>query len=82
MRDEMLTMVFANKAFDVNVVGVKIDKGLFKLAKFVDDVEYCDLDERAWVCSVGRDKKSGEIFASTDFRFNHHNSQYDCLFLR
>lgn len=78
---DMLVQVFKNEAVDVNVIGTPVEKGVFKLARFTEDTDYCDLVGRAWIWSIGRHKQSGEIRASTDTRF-YNNSEYECLFLR
>jgi hypothetical protein len=67
--------------FDVREIGEHIAPGLFKLNKFEEDADYRDklTDRPVW--SIGKSKKTGEIFAALDVRF-YENSYYECLWLR
>ena len=68
-------------ALDVRAEGHEVMPGVFRLARFVEDVDYCDgLGER-WVWSIGRRLEDGAIFASVGTEF-YQNPEFDCIFLR
>jgi hypothetical protein len=79
----MREKVEKGEARDVNAIGAKVKEGLFLLSGFTEneDVDYCDLPSQAWIWSIGRHKKSREIFASIGTEF-YDNPDYDCLWLR
>ena len=54
---------------------------IYKLNGFVDGKDYCDSEREQWIWSIGKNNKTGEIFASTDTRF-YQNPDYECLWLR
>lgn len=68
-------------ALDVFKEGKEIAAGLYKLNRFVCDVDYCDAQKEYWIWSIGQHYDTNEIFAATDSRF-YLNDQYRCLFLR
>lgn len=73
------------KVVDVNAIGAPAgdEPGLFILrtADFEDGVDYCDFKNREWIRSIGRNKYSGAIYASTDTRF-YQNDDWECIWLR
>lgn len=79
----MREKVEKGEAKDVNAIGAKVKEGLFLLSGFTEneDVDYCDLSSQAWIWSIGRHKKSRDIFASIGTEF-YDNPEYDCLWLR
>jgi hypothetical protein len=82
----MNNLAMANKlktgeCLDVLKEGVEVVPGLYKLARFVDDVDYCDATREWWIWSIGQHKETGEIFASTNTQF-YQEDNYTCLFLR
>lgn len=54
---------------------------VFVLSRFVDGKDYCDAESESWIWSIGKSKKTGVIFASTDTRF-YQNDDFESLFLR
>lgn len=82
----MKMMVDKGKALDVMVIGevfiiLKPKIYIYKLNEFHEGKDYCDPKRDRWIWSIGRDKKTGDIFASTDSRF-YCNEEYECLWLR
>lgn len=45
------------------------------------DIDYCDANKEAWIWSIGKNLKTGQILASTGGKF-YQNEEYECLFLR
>jgi hypothetical protein len=70
-----------NECLDVRKIGVQIGPGVFRLNEFVEGVDYADVQNEAWIWSIGRDKKTGEIRASTSSGY-YLNPDYECLWLR
>lgn len=66
---------------DVMVIGEEIGPGLYSLREFTEGKDYCDADQEAWIWSIGRNRKTGEIQAATDSRF-YQNPDYHCLWIR
>lgn len=66
---------------DVADIGIEVEPGVWKLNKFIDGSEYYDSKNNQWIESIGKDKQSGEIFASVDSRF-HSNEDYKLIWLR
>lgn len=54
---------------------------VYRLDRFVDDVDYCVASTEQWIWSVGRRLSDGAIFAATDGRF-YQNPAFECLWLR
>lgn len=54
---------------------------VFRLRRFVDDVDYCIAQTEEWIWSIGRRRSDGAILASTDSRY-YSNPEFECLFLR
>jgi len=77
----MQNKLMKDKAIDVRMAGTEVEKGVFELREFVDDVDYCDAQTESWIWSIGRRLSDRKIFASTDTRF-YQNSDYHCLWLR
>lgn len=71
----------AGELIDVRAIGEEIGTGLFKLRGFVEDTDYADLRNEAWIWSIGKHKQSGDIYAAVDTRF-YLNPEYRCLWLR
>lgn len=72
----------SGECLDVLKEGEEIEPGrVYKLRRFVEDVDYCDASREAWIWSIGRNYDTGEILAATDSRF-YQNPDYHCLFLR
>lgn len=61
--------------------GEAIGGGLYKLRRFVDGRDYCDPEQEAWIWSIGRNRATGEIFASTNSGL-YQDEAWECLFLR
>lgn len=55
--------------------------GVYRLQRFVDDVDYCVARTEEWIWSIGKRLEDGAIFASTDTRF-YQNPAFECLWLR
>jgi hypothetical protein len=72
----------AGKCVDIGTMGTRIRPGVFRLSEFKQDgTDYCDLTGKEWIRSIGKNKQSGEILASTSNEF-YSNPEYECLFLR
>jgi hypothetical protein len=69
------------RALSVLAIGDSIGGGLYKLREFVDDVDYCDPAAEAWIWSIGRNRATGEIFASTSGGL-YQDEAWECLWLR
>lgn len=48
---------------------------------FQEDIDYCDAKREAWIWSIGKDLKTGEVVAATSAKF-YMNPAYECLWLR
>lgn len=83
----MAEKLTAGEALDVRVVGTDASArgpafvGVFELAEYVDDIDYCDAQEERWIWSIGRERATGEVYAALDARF-YQNPAFDCLWLR
>lgn len=44
-------------------------------------MDFCDAPKEAWIWSIGKHKKTGQVLASTDAVF-YQNPEYECLWLR
>lgn len=71
----------SGECLDVLKEGIKIKRGLYKLNRFVEGVDYADSEDELWIWSIGENLKTGEIFASTTAEF-YQNNEFNCLFLR
>jgi hypothetical protein len=69
------------ECLDVNTIGRVDSPGVFVLAHYEDNIDYCDAANEQWIWSIGKDTRTGEIVAATDTRFYQH-PQYNCLWLR
>ena len=56
-------------------------RGSWRLAGFVDNVDYCDRESETWIWSIGQRRTDGAIFAAADARFYQHPA-FECLWLR
>jgi hypothetical protein len=59
----------------------EIEPGVYAVKNFIEDSDYCDLEKELWIWSIGKNKETGQILASTDARF-YLNSDFECLWLR
>jgi hypothetical protein len=71
----------AGECLDVLKEGQRIQEGLYRLKRFVEDVDYCDSELEQWIWSIGLEKETGEIYASNGTTF-YQNEKFKCLFLR
>jgi hypothetical protein len=73
----------ARQALDVGTVGLRHPsrQGVWILPKIIDGMDYCDAQSESWIWSIGMDKKTGQILASTTTEF-YENPDYECLWLR
>lgn len=70
-----------DECLDVLEEGEEISPGVYLLRGFTEGVDYCDAEKEAWIWSIGRNLKTGEIHASTSAQF-YQNPEYECLWLR
>lgn len=79
----MLRSLLEGDTLDVRAIGesVRGKPGVFQLPGCMSGVDYADVDNAAWIHSIGRHKKTGKIHASLDARF-YENPDYECLWLR
>lgn len=71
----------SGEALDVRKIGREVEPGRYRLDKFVADVDYCDAQKEVWIWSIGKNEKTGEVFASTDQTY-YQNPECVCLWLR
>lgn len=76
----MKEMVESKEAIDVSSCG-RTPEGHYVLTSFVEDVDYCDAKLERWIWSIGRNRTTGQILASTSSEFYEH-PDFECLFLR
>lgn len=81
MNMRMQEKLDSNECIDVLKIGREISPGLYLLSHFVEDVDYADIQKEAWIWSIGRNVKTGEIHAATSSQF-YLNPNYECLWLR
>jgi hypothetical protein len=77
----MKQMLANGDCINVRAIGKEIFPGLYELNSFTDNIDYCDAERELWIWSIGKDKTSGRIVASTDGRF-FQNPEFECLWLR
>jgi len=53
----------------------------YVVENYVEGVDYCDAGSEQWIWSIGRNKATGEILASTTTML-YQNEAYECLWLR
>lgn len=70
----------AGEAIDVSKHRI-MGTGRYVLPEFVEDVDYCDAEEEAWIWSIGRELATGQIIASRQPDL-YQNQLFECLFLR
>ena len=68
-------------ALDVRKMGREVEPGRYQLAYFIPDVDYCDAEREAWIWSIGEERATGLIYASTRTEY-YENPLYKCLWLR
>lgn len=84
---QLMQALKTGRVLDVQQIGYEVPdpdgkKGMvFRLNKFIPNVDYADGKTSQWIWSIGRSKSTGETFASFDGRY-YMNDDYDCLFLR
>lgn len=70
------------ECMDVRVIGrTTDDPDVFVLSSYVSGVDYADAQTERWIWSIGEEKGTGVIRASTDGRY-YQNPKYECLWLR
>jgi len=79
MTNAMHRKVAATDAVDLSKN--KREGDYYVLERFVDDVDYCDLEKTAWIWSIGRRHSDGVILASTSADL-YQNPDFECLWLR
>jgi hypothetical protein len=47
-----------------------------------DDKDFCDAKREMWIWSIGRDRRTGQRFASTSSVFYPSNEKFECVWLR
>jgi len=77
----MQQLLEKHEAYDVAIIGKKIDSNTYKLYRFVEGVDYCIAAEERWIWSIGRCRKTGQIFASTTTIY-YQNPDFECMWLR
>ena len=77
----MEQMLKKGEALDVLKEGSEVERGLYELREFKDDVDYCDAKNEAWIWSIGKSDETGQVFASTGTDF-YQREGWECLFLR
>ena len=78
-------MLEKGHAIDVADIGIETEPGVWKLNKFVNSSEYYDSKNNKWIETIGKDKETGDIFASCDGRFyapNKPDFKYQTIWLR
>jgi hypothetical protein len=81
MNRSMEELLKSGDALDVRKIGHAIQPGLFALDEFHEGKDYCDAEHEVWMWSIGRDKDTGDILASTTAEFYQH-PDFECLWLR
>lgn len=79
----MLRSLLEGDTLDVRAIGraARGRPGEFILDTFAEGIDYADVDNGAWIHSIGRHKKTGKIYASIYSNF-YQNPDYECLWLR
>jgi hypothetical protein len=78
----MQSKLASREAIDVMHIGERCEEsGVYKLHSFIEDVDYCDAEREAWIWSIGKNRETGEIRASTDTRF-YEDPEWQCIWLR
>lgn len=80
----MAEKLSTKEALSVRDEGESCGDGFYILRRFVENVDYCDPDLEAWIWSIGRNRITGEIWASSTSQFYSANqdAEWECLFLR
>jgi len=74
---ELQRRLHSGETLDVTDLGIEIEPGVWKLNKFIDGAEYYDSKNKRWIISIGKDKATGDIYASSDGRFYDSKGQED-----
>ncbi|MDT4967611.1 MAG: hypothetical protein QOJ64_2348 [Acidobacteriota bacterium] len=79
----MLRSMLEGECLDVRKIGrpLRGTPGDFILGGFLEGIDYADVDNGEWIWSIGRNKKTGQIRASTSGRYYEH-PDYECLWVR
>lgn len=81
INDGMHGAVARGETIDVRREGREISEGIFRLPRFVDGKDYCDLARQRYIWSIGKNVFDGRIEASMDSRY-YGDPNWECLFLR
>lgn len=76
----MAEKLSAGECIDVSTCERTVD-GDYILGRFVEGVDYCNAISEQWIWSIGEDKITGEILASTSTKF-YESTRFKCLWLR
>ncbi len=73
----------AHEAIDVSEVGTPMANWPehWALPKFIEGVDYCDSKTESWIWSIGKNRLTGAIVASTSTDL-YQNPAFESLFLR
>ena len=88
----MLEMLEAGEAIDVSecrrnesgdyvLEGETLETFTASNKESPEGIDLCDADLEQWICSVGRDLRTGEVLAATTSKF-YESADYECLWLR
>lgn len=80
-RKAMRTGMRNGTSIDVNQIGIEIEPGMFRLTQFIPNADYVDAKSKKFIYWIGKDKASGEIFASVG-RGYYGDSDYETLWMR
>lgn len=69
----------AGKAVDISTF--PREGKYYVLDAYADDIDYCDMNDEAWVWSIGRRHSDGKILASLRGDL-YQNPAFECLWLR
>ncbi len=65
-----LRQIEDGRLINIRDIGTEISPGLFKLNRFIDDVNFVDLDTLKHIVSTCKDMATGDMFAACDGRFH------------
>jgi len=77
----MAEKLTSGEALSILDVGKAIGGGLYLLDRFQQDIDYCDPTTEEWIWSIGRNRTTGEILASTTGGL-YQDEAWECLWLR
>jgi hypothetical protein len=68
-----------NDGSAMDVSGCELtDEGDYILTDFEEGVDYCDAKTEKWIWSIGKDRTTGVILASTSDKY-YQNPDFECL---